>query len=65
MPVSAALCCVPAGWSQLKPSIRLTATRLDALTAHHMLQVALDGVSVDYLNPDVKLPKAAEQELQW
>lgn len=56
---------MPAGWSQLKPSIRLTATRLDALTANHMLQVALDGVSVDYLNPDVKLPKAAEQELQW
>jgi hypothetical protein len=30
-----------------------------------LLQVALDGVSVDYLNPDVKLPKAAEQELKW
>jgi hypothetical protein len=30
-----------------------------------VLQVALDGVSVDYLNPDIKLPKAAEQELKW
>lgn len=29
------------------------------------LQVALDGVSVDFINPDVKLPKAAEQEMQW
>jgi hypothetical protein len=27
--------------------------------------VVLDGVSVDYLNPDIKLPKAAEQELKW
>lgn len=25
----------------------------------------LDGVAVDYVNPGVKLPKAALQELQW
>jgi hypothetical protein len=36
-----------------------------ALLLRAVLQVALDGVSVDYLNPDIKLPKAAEQELKW
>lgn len=30
-----------------------------------LMQVALDGVSVNHINPDVKLPKAAVQELQW
>lgn len=28
-------------------------------------QVVLDGVEVDFINPDMKLPKAAEQEMRW
>jgi hypothetical protein len=29
------------------------------------VQVMLDGVSVDYVNPDVKVPKAALAEMRW
>lgn len=29
------------------------------------LQVPLDGVSVDYVNPTEKVPKAALQEMRW
>lgn len=28
-------------------------------------QVPLDGVSVDYVNPAEKVPKAALQEMRW
>lgn len=29
------------------------------------LQVPLDGVSVDFVNPSEKVPKAALQEMRW
>jgi hypothetical protein len=29
------------------------------------MQVPLDGVAVDFVNPDVKLPNAAVAELRW
>jgi hypothetical protein len=36
---------------------------LDAVTA--CVQVILDGVSVDWMDADAKLPAAAQKELRW
>eukprot|EP00882_Tetradesmus_deserticola_P023022 GHRQ01025049.1.p1 GENE.GHRQ01025049.1~~GHRQ01025049.1.p1 ORF type:complete len:182 (+),score=54.05 GHRQ01025049.1:227-772(+) len=49
----------------LSAVLLLTGLQWLALKPKPIDAVALDGVAVEYLNPDVKLPKAAEQELKW
>eukprot|EP00878_Enallax_costatus_P009874 GHUV01010311.1.p1 GENE.GHUV01010311.1~~GHUV01010311.1.p1 ORF type:complete len:311 (+),score=99.09 GHUV01010311.1:286-1218(+) len=49
----------------LSAVLLLTGLQWLALKPKPIEAVALDGVPVNYINPSVKLPKAAEQEMQW
>jgi len=61
--VSQSVCAVRVCLESQLPAIdghRLVGNRLSLC-----LQVPLDGVSVDYVNPAEKVPKAALQEMRW